>query len=203
MATTSAPGTEFSTDLADTLIGEGIELPPGLGPWKLAARRLRRNKVALFFGGVFLVIVVLCLLAPVYAHSVAHHGPAAEDITGKVTVGGKPTDIVSPTGIPVGPTWHSSYFLGADANGRDVAVRLLYGGRNSLEVGAVATLITMVLATIVGVVAGYSGGLLDGLLTRALDVIWAYPVVILGVALGAILAVSGIDVGFVKLKGSS
>jgi peptide/nickel transport system permease protein len=82
-------------------------------------------------------------------------------------------------------------------------VRLLYGGRNSLEVGTVATLITMVLATIIGVLAGYSRGLLDGLLTRALDVIWAYPVVILGVALGAILAVSGIDLGFVKLRGSS
>src|SRR4051812_24562258 len=143
MATTSAPGTEFSTDLADTLIGEGIELPPGLGPWKLAARRLRRNKVSLFFGGVFLVIVLLCLLAPVYAHYVAHHGPAAEDITGKVNVGGKPADIVSPTGIPVGPTWHSKYFLGADANGRDVAVRLLYGGGHPPPSRAGATPVTL------------------------------------------------------------
>ena len=199
MATTSAPGTEFSTDLADTLIGEGIELPPGLGPWKLAARRLRRNKVALFFGGVFLIIVLLCLLAPVYAHSVAHHGPAAEDITGKVTVGGKPADIVSPTGIPVGPTWHSSYFLGADANGRDVAVRLLYGGRNSLEVGAVATLITMLFGVLVGVLAGYFRGVTDGVLSRGLDVIWAFPAVLLGVSLGVALAVGGIG----PLKGNT
>ena len=102
MATTSATGTEFSTGLAEELLGEGIELPPGLGPWKLAARRLRRNKVSLFFGGVFLVIVLLCLLAPVYAHYVAHHGPAAEDITGQVKVGGKPTDMALAVG-GIGP----------------------------------------------------------------------------------------------------
>src|ERR1700755_186068 len=132
MATSSAPGTEFSSDLEVGLLAEGEDLRPGMGPAELAWRRLRRNRVALFFGGVFLLIVVLCLLAPVYAKHVAHQGPAVENITGKI--GGK--DIVSPTGIPTGPTWHSKYLLGADANGRDVAVRLLYGGRNSLEVGA-------------------------------------------------------------------
>jgi peptide/nickel transport system permease protein len=56
----------------------------------------------------------------------------------------------------------------------------------------VATLITIVLATMIGVVAGYSRGWIDGLLTRALDVIWAYPVYILGVALGVSLAIGGI-----------
>ena len=78
-------------------------------------------------------------------------------------------------GIPIGPTWHGRFFLGADPNGRDVAVRLLYGGRNSLEIGVVATLITMVLATIVGIVAGYFRGVVDGVLARVLDLIWAYP----------------------------
>ena len=52
----------------------------------------------------------------------------------------------------------ASYFFGADANGRDVAVRLLYGGRNSLEIGVVATLITMILALILGMLAGYFRG---------------------------------------------
>ena len=53
------------------------------------------------------MIVVLCLLAPVYAHDVAHTGPSFENITGTVKVDGKNVDIVSPTGIPIGPTWHS------------------------------------------------------------------------------------------------
>ncbi|PZS11839.1 MAG: peptide ABC transporter permease, partial [Solirubrobacterales bacterium] len=192
MATTSAPGTEFSEGLSSGFVDDGAEIQPGIGPWRLAARRLRRNKVALFFGALFLVIVVLCLLAPVYAHDVAHTTLATENITGTVKVGGQTKDIVSPTGIPIGPTWHSQYFFGADGNGRDTAVRLLYGGRNSLEVGAVATIITMVLALILGTLAGYYRGWSDGIISRALDVIWAFPAVLLGVTLGTMFAVGGI-----------
>jgi len=199
MATTSAPGTEFSDDLSAGFTDAGQDLAPGIGPWKLAWRRLRRNKVALFFGGLFLVIVVLCVLAPVYASSVAHTTPSLGNITGTVNVGGKTENIVSVTGIPIGPTWHSRYLLGADGNGRDTAVRLLYGGRNSLEIGIVATLITMVLALILGIVAGYFRGLGDAFISRGLDVIWAYPAVLLGVTLGTVIAVGGIG----PLKGNN
>ena len=192
MATTSAPGTEFSDDLDAGFVDGGGELPPGIGPWRLAWRRLRRNKTALFFGGLFLVLVILCLLAPVYASDVAHTGPNAENITGQVRVGGKLKDIVSPTGIPIGPTYQSHYFFGADANGRDTAVRLLYGGRNSLEIGAVATLITMLLAVVLGILAGFYRGWWDAVISRASDVIWAYPAVLLGVTLGTVFAVGGI-----------
>ncbi len=199
MATTSASGTEFSEGLSAGFTDEGADLAPGTGPWKLAWRRMRRNKVALFFGGLFLLIVVLCLLAPVYASDIAHTTPSFGNITGTVKVGGKTQNIVSVTGIPVGPTWHSHYLLGADANGRDTAVRLLYGGRNSLEIGIVATLITMVLALILGVVAGYFRGISDAFISRGLDVIWAYPAVLLGVTLGTVIAVGGIG----PLKGNN
>jgi peptide/nickel transport system permease protein len=197
MATTSASGTEFSGDLPAALRGEGEEVPPGIGPWRLAGRRLRRNKVALFFGGLFLLIVVLCLLAPVYSQDIAHAGPASEFLDKAINSKGQ--FAVSTTGIPIGPTWHSRFFLGADANGRDVAVRLLYGGRNSLEIGVIATLLTMILALIVGVLAGYFRGITDGIITRLLDVIWAFPAVLLGVALGVSLAVGGIG----PIKGNS
>jgi peptide/nickel transport system permease protein len=171
---------------------EAVEVQPGTGPYKLAWRRLRRNKGALFFGGVFLLIVALCLLAPVYASDIAHTGPNDNHITEQIIINGKPTYVVNTIGLPIGPTWTSKFFLGADPNGRDEAVRLLYGGRNSLEVGAIAMLMTMLCAVILGVLAGYTRGLADGLITRTLDVIWAYPVYILGVALGVSLAVSGI-----------
>jgi peptide/nickel transport system permease protein len=134
---------------------------------------------------------------------VAHTSPTANHLTDQVRVGGKLEDVVSPAGIPIGPTWHGRFFLGADSNGRDVAVRLLYGGRNSLEIGAVATLITMILATIIGVAAGYFRGWVDGILARLLDLMWAYPVVILGVALGVTLAVGGLNLGLFQLKGNS
>jgi peptide/nickel transport system permease protein len=198
MATTSASGTEFSGDIPSAL-QEGEDLQPGIGPWRLAWKRLKRNKVALFFGALFLVIVLLCLLAPLYAHSIAHAGPADEFLSAPINVGGKKTYVISPTGIPIGPTWHSHFFLGADANGRDVAVRLLYGGRNSLEIGVIATLITMVIALILGTISGYFRGPTDGVIRFVLDVIWAFPAVLLGVALGVSLAVGGIG----PIKGNS
>ena len=172
---------------------EQDELALGVGPYRLAWRRLRRNRVALVFGGLFLLIVLLCLLAPVYSSDIAHIGPDAQNITGTVKVGHKVEDIVSLTGIPVGPTWHlGAYFLGADGLGRDVAVRLLYGGRNSLEIGVVATLITMIMAIICGLLAGYFRGFTDGIISRTLDVIWAYPAILLGITLGTVIEVQGL-----------
>jgi peptide/nickel transport system permease protein len=194
-------GTELST--GDVVPGAGDDAPPGLGPYRLAARRLRRNRVALAFGALFALIVVLCLLAPVYADRVAHTGPTDNHITDQVRIGGRPTNVVSTTGIPIGPTWQGRFFLGADANGRDVAVRLLYGGRNSLEIAAIATLITMLLAIAVGTAAGYFRGWPDAILGRVLDLLWAFPVVLLGVALGVALAVGGVSFGLFELRGNS
>jgi peptide/nickel transport system permease protein len=67
----------------------------------------------------------------------------------------------------------------------------------------VATLITMILATLIGVSAGFFRGAVDGVLSRVLDVLWAYPVVILGVALGVTLATGGLNLGLFELKGNS
>jgi peptide/nickel transport system permease protein len=171
----------------------GEELPPGLGPYQLAWRRLRRNKVALAFGGLFLAIVIVCVLAPVYSHDIAHTGPNDEHVD----------TALNQFGLPIGPTWHAKFFLGADNTGRDVAVRLLYGGRNSLQIGAEATVITIILATLLGIVAGYFRGPADGLISRAFELIWAYPVYLLGIALGVVLAISGINFGPIHLSGNS
>jgi peptide/nickel transport system permease protein len=194
MATADTAGTNFSDSVSASFESEGDDLPPGVGPWKLAWRRLRRNKLALFFGFVFLLIVLACLLAPVYSHDIAHTGPNTEaGLTATVTIDGKKKPVVSASDIPIGPTWHAKYFFGADINGRDTAVRLLYGGRNSLEIGAVATLITMVLAVILGVLAGFYRGWWDAVITRLADVIWAYPAVLLGITLGTVFATGGIS----------
>jgi peptide/nickel transport system permease protein len=171
----------------------GEELPPGLGPYQLAWRRLRRNKVALAFGCLFLAIVVVCLLAPVYSHDIAHSGPNDEHVD----------TALNQFGLPIGPTWHAKFFLGADNTGRDVAVRLLYGGRNSLQIGAEATIITIIMATLLGILAGYFRGPADGLISRAFELIWAYPVYLLGIALGVVLAISGIHIGPIHLSGNS
>jgi peptide/nickel transport system permease protein len=175
----------------------------GAGPLRLALRRLRRNWIALTFGAVFLLVVLACLLGPVYAAHIAHSGPNDNHISAQVKVNGKLTNVVSLEGLPIGPTWHSKFLLGADSNGRDVAVRLLYGGRTSLEIGLIATLITMVGATVLGMLGGFFRGATDVVISRFLDLIWAYPALLLGVALGVSLAVSGLNVGPVHISGGS
>jgi peptide/nickel transport system permease protein len=172
-------------------------------PWQLAWMRLRRNRTALAFGLLFVAIVAVCLAAPLWTDYVAHTGPNQNHITDKVLIDGQPTYVVSPDGTPLGPGLHGQYLLGADQNGRDVMVRMLYGGRTSIFVGIVAALVTTVLAVLVGMVCGYYRGWIDALLSRALEVVWAFPVLLLGIALGTTLALGGIKVGGLVVAGDS
>jgi peptide/nickel transport system permease protein len=164
---------------------------------------VRQRPLAAVFGALLALIVLSCLLAPVYAKDIAHTGPNDNHITDTLRLGGRSVDVVSPSGVPIGPTWKGRFLLGADSNGRDVAVRLLYGGRNSLEIAAVATLLTLLLAVALGTLAGYTRGLTDGVLSRVFDVVWAYPAVLLGVALGVALAIGGLDLGLFTLHSGS
>ena len=152
--TAPSPGAPAALEPGVALGRNAIEGEGGVGPYKLALRRLRRNKTALVFGAIFLLIVFLCLCAPLYAKHVAHTTPSANHITDQITVRGKTRDVVSPGGIPTGPTWTSKFLFGADSNGRDVAVRLLYGGRNSLEIGFIATFISCFFATVIALSRG-------------------------------------------------
>ena len=72
-------------------------------------------------------------------------------------------------------------------------VRLLYGGRASLFIGIAAALITTILAVILGLMSGYYGGWTDTIISRAMDVVWSFPVVLLGIAIGIVLAVGGLQ----------
>ena len=175
----------------------------GRSPWYLAWLRLRRNKVALVCGGVFVLIVLFCLAAPLWAEHVAHTGPNENHITEKVVINGEPTNVVAPDGTPLGPGLHGQYLLGADQNGRDVMVRLMYGGRTSIYIGLAAAAVTTVLSVIVGLLAGYYRGWIDSVLSRIMDVIWAFPVLLLGIALGTALAIGGLKVGPLAIAGDS
>src|SRR6185312_3827495 len=107
---------------------------------------------------------------------------------------------------PLGPTWHiSHYFLGADQQGRDVFARVLYGGRSSLEIGIGSAVICCVIATIVALIAGYFGGLIDAILSRLMDVIWAFPVYLLAISISTVLLTqqSGLSFGPIHLVATS
>ena len=180
-------------------------------PWAIARRRLRRNRVAMVMAGVLALIVVLCLLAPVYANRIANTDPFQSNLNGTTVVDGKTVPVMVPSteglalGVtPIGPTWDPRhYFLGADGQGRDVAARLLYGGRNSLLIAVAAALMTCLLATIVGLVAGFYGGGIDGVLSWFLDVIWAFPVYLLAISLSIVLITSEPSLGPIALKSGS
>jgi peptide/nickel transport system permease protein len=141
--------------------------------------------------------------APVWANRVAHTGPDEIHITETVEVGGKRVAVVGSDGQPLGPTWQGRFFLGADSKGRDVMVRLLYGGRNSLLIGVAAALATIALGIGLGLVSGYSGGRVDDAISAAVDVLWAFPGILLGISLGAALTVGGVDLGPVEISRGS
>jgi peptide/nickel transport system permease protein len=197
---------EAGTDLLGSTEGLPDERQPGpagAGPWRLAWRRLRRDKLGLAFGVVFVFLVVACLAAPLWAEHVAHTTPDENHLTDTIEQDGETVNVVDFDGIPIGPTWQGEFFLGADGNGRDNMVRLLYGGRNSLLIGIVATLLTTILGLLVGLLSGYLRGWTDSALSRFMDILWAFPVILLGVALGTSLALGGLQIGPLTVSGDS
>jgi peptide/nickel transport system permease protein len=180
------------------------------GPWATALRRLSRDNAAMLCLAVFCVIVVLCLLAPAYA-TFANTEPFRSSLDATVEINGQQVPVMeqSTEGLglgytPIGPTWRlDSYFLGADNQGRDVMARLLSGGRNSLLIAGASTVITLIVATLVGLVAGFFGGITDTILSRILDVLWAFPVYLLAISLSIVLIAHGIDLGLIVIEAGS
>jgi peptide/nickel transport system permease protein len=195
MAIPSTTESDFSFDPAAAVGGEegGGRRIEGLGPWRLAMRRLRRNRVALGALAVFVVIVLVTMAAPLYAGQVAGRGPSQTAVTDRVQVDGRTVDVVSPDGTPLGPTFGREYFLGADPLGRDVMVRLLYGGRNSLLVGFASAILTTALAVSLGLAAGYFRGWTDRVISGVFDILWSFPVLLFAIALGTALAIGGLN----------
>src|SRR6266487_5383505 len=185
----------------------------GRNPWLLAGRRLWHNRIAMAALVLFLLIVVVSLLAPVYASHIAHTNPFANDLNGTTIVNGKRVPLMQQGGgalrlgeTPIGPTWDvRHYFLGADSQGRDVAARVLYGGRSSLEIGIGSAVICCVIATVVALIAGFFGGVVDALLSRLMDVIWAFPVYLLAISISTELltASNGLKIGPLHIVATS
>ena len=161
--------------------------------------------------GVFVAIVLACLAAPIYAHDVAHTDPFRSNLNGTTIENGKRVPVVaeSTSGLglgttPIGPTWDPHhYFLGADEQGRDVAARLLYGGRNSLLIGFFAALITCLVGTAIGIVAGFFGGVSDAVISRVLEMVWAFPVYLFAICLSTILLTQEFVIGPFRLGAGS
>jgi peptide/nickel transport system permease protein len=155
---------------------------------------LLRNKIALAAIALFILIIFVSFAAPVYAHNIAHTDAFSSNLSGTTTVNGKTVPVIQQGGgalglgeIPIGPTWTSHYFLGADQLGRDVMARVLYGGRASLEVGIGSAVICCIVALILALIAGFYRRWIDSVLSRLMDLIWAFPVYLLAISLATVL----------------
>ncbi len=200
--TTSDPATRPVALAADGVPGLGSSHDDefGLAPivarsyWGGVWRRLRRDRVAVA-GGIFIVVLVIVAFAgaPIAAHFLGH-GP-----NDPAFVGGLDKDQ-----FPAGPwTWvgypgdQELYILGADSTlPRDEFLRLLYGAQVSLEVGIGATIFTIGFGLILGAIAGFYGGWLDTIISRAIEVTLALPYLLMVIALGAVLGDTLRDVTF-------
>ena len=101
--------------------------------------------------------------------------------------------------IPIGPTWQSNYFIGADNQGRDVMARVLYGGRASLHRSASArrVICTLARALALALLAGFFRGWTDTVSLAIMDLIWAFPVYLLAISLATVLLTTpgGVKIG--------
>jgi peptide/nickel transport system permease protein len=152
--------------------------------WEQVWRRLRRDRMALAGGGFIVFLVVAAFAgAPLAAHFLGH-GPN-ELIPGGTN---------ATTFLPVGPFSHASagggeqtfLVLGAsDTLGRDELLRLLYGAQVSLEVAVISTIVGVGIGVVLGLFAGFYGGVADTIVSRAIDMFMAFPLLLFAIALAS------------------
>lgn len=135
------------------------------GPWMEGFSRLMRQKTAL----LGLVIVSILLLTALLAPLLAPCDPLAQDL---------PNRLQAPS---------AEHPFGTDAHGRDILSRIIYGTRISIQVGVIAVGISLIFGTLLGAVSGYYGGKLDLVVMRAIDIVMAFPYILLAIAITAML----------------
>ena len=147
-------------------------------PSRLFWDRFRQDKVAVAGG----VVVGILILIGIFG------GPLATRITGHSQNQPYSDTMEDQFGIPKGP--NKQFWFGADAAGRDLFVRVMYGARTSLIVGIGATAIAVLIGLIVGMVAGFYGGWVDTLLSRTADVMLSLPQILIAVGVVAACSLS-------------
>lgn len=158
-------------------LGEAAAEIQGRSPWQLAWVRLRHDRVAIASFIVIVLIVLVAIFAPLIA-LLAGHGLGDQ----------YPFTALNGYGLPVGPS--RAFLFGADDLGRDVMVRVAYGARVSLIAGVVASGLAVIVGGIVGMVAGYFGTAVDTALSRFMDVILSFPLLLFAIALVSIIGPS-------------
>lgn len=137
-----------------------------ISPWALAMKRFWRNKLAIVGLIALAVVTLLCVIGPMLS----------------------PYKILETNILNAKKPPSAQHWLGTDIAGRDVLLRVLYGGRISLTVGLVSTFINLLIGVLVGGIAGYYGGKLDGLLMRITDIFMSLPLLPVLLVLASIIS---------------
>lgn len=161
---THAQSAQLQASISPGVVEERRKIK-SVGYWGAAWRRFKRNKMAVL-GGIFvLILIVLAVLAPViapYRYDETHYEHAFE-----------------------GPSLR--FLFGTDDLGRDMLSRVLYSLRNALIVAFGAQTITLILGVLLGAIAGFRGGLVDTLIMRVVDIMYAFPTFLFNVILVTVL----------------
>ena len=157
-----------------------VEIEPGSSLWRDAWHRLQKNRLAVGGGGLLVLLTLACVLGPVFsAYSYEEQNLS---------------NMFAPPG--------AVHWFGTDQLGRDLLVRLLYGGRISLGVGLCATFVALTIGVVYGAIAGYAGGRTDAVMMRLVDIIYALPftifVILLMVFLGRNIVLLFVAIGAVE-----
>jgi ABC-type dipeptide/oligopeptide/nickel transport system permease subunit len=179
-------GPELSTDGKAPLVGES----PGVGPTaakaiegrslgRIAWTRLKRDRVALTGGFVIVLLILIAVFAPLIVKVLG--SPPNEFHQDLID-----TTTLQPTGTF--GAMSSEHLLGVEPqNGRDIFSRVVYGARISLLIAFLSTLLSVSIGVTLGVIAGYFGGWTDAIISRAMDVFLAFPILVFAIALVGVI----------------
>jgi peptide/nickel transport system permease protein len=157
-------GSGMSDITLDTRVAARADAPslPAPGYWKSVGQRILRDKVTMVVSLLLLGILFITLGAPL----VTHYDPYVGSVLTRL----------KPIGTP-------GHWLGTDETGRDLWTRLCYGGRLSLLAAILPVTISLIVGGFLGILAGYAGGIAGTLIMRTMDVFYAFPSVLLAVAI--------------------
>src|SRR4051794_8355155 len=156
--------------VVDVTIDEPTTAITAHSPFQLFVRRLRHDRVAIAALAFIIMLTILAICAPLVSSILGLGDANAQNV-----------QALDPFGQPTGPS--AEHPFGVDDLGRDILARVLYGARVSLEVAFIATGIAVVIGVVVGMVAGYFRGWADTVLSRIMDIVLAFPILLLAIGL--------------------
>jgi peptide/nickel transport system permease protein len=172
LTTAFDPTREESREALEPIPDRSAAAIAARSPLELFWRRLKGDKVALTAAGFIVFLVIVAVLAPLIVKLVGTTGPTQQN-----------PQALDSFGTPTGPS--ADHIFGVDQLGRDVFSRVLYGARVSLEVAIIATFLSVGIGVVLGMIAGYYRGGVDTAISRMIDVLLAFPILLLALGLAS------------------